>query len=266
MYPPDKRSNDDVIIVHTTDPRAEVLYPNADYCPYLSTLLDERTKTDEYKKWDDSMQPLHAKMEQIFGTSMIPSWTGIYDALFCRRSHGIPFPDGITDDIYQQVVDAANFLITYSYSTVPISRLAIGQMLKDMREAMLDAVNGNVSHPWMIWSAHDTTVAPLLIALNAFDSIWPPYASHVVFELFQEPKTGNFSVRIIYNEKTLVLDECHGEEICPLEDFMKQLEPVIPDDYVQECSRRRMKAAPRAMRAFNSALELDEAQYRSLLG
>eukprot|EP01028_Stygiella_incarcerata_P014570 TRINITY_DN984_c1_g2_i2.p1 TRINITY_DN984_c1_g2~~TRINITY_DN984_c1_g2_i2.p1 ORF type:complete len:267 (+),score=65.01 TRINITY_DN984_c1_g2_i2:744-1544(+) len=266
MYPPEKRSDDDVIIVHTTDPRAEVLYPNTDSCPYLATLLDERTKTDEYKKWNDSMQPLHQKLEQIFGTSMIPSWEGIYDALFCRRSHGIPFPDGITDDIYQQIVDAANFLITYTYDTVPISRLAIGQMLKEMREAMLAAVNGNSAYPWIIWSAHDTTVAPLLIAMNAFDNIWPPYASHVVFELFQEPKSGNFSVRVIYNEKTLVLEQCQGEEICPLEYFLKQLEPVVPDDYVQECSRRRMKSAPRAMRAFNSALELDEAQYRSLLG
>ncbi|CAN0385483.1 unnamed protein product, partial [Hapterophycus canaliculatus] len=40
---------------------------------------------------------------------------------------------------------------------------------------------------FVLFSGHDTVVAPLLAALGAYDCRWPPYASHVAFELWSKP-------------------------------------------------------------------------------
>lgn len=41
-----------------------------------------------------------------------------------------------------------------------------------------------------LFSGHDTVIAPLLAALGAYDCKWPPYASHVAFELWSKPVDG----------------------------------------------------------------------------
>ena len=36
-----------------------------------------------------------------------------------------------------------------------------------------------------LYSAHDTTLMPLLLAMGAFDGEWPPFAADVAFELYE---------------------------------------------------------------------------------
>lgn len=36
-----------------------------------------------------------------------------------------------------------------------------------------------------MYSAHDTTLLPLLVALGMYDGRWPPFASYIAFELYQ---------------------------------------------------------------------------------
>lgn len=49
------------------------------------------------------------------------------------------------------------------------------------------ALNGETATKFALFSGHDTVVAPLLAALGAYDCRWPPYASHVAFELWSKP-------------------------------------------------------------------------------
>ena len=37
----------------------------------------------------------------------------------------------------------------------------------------------------MLFSVHDTTVAPLLMALGVFDNKWPDFAADLAFELYR---------------------------------------------------------------------------------
>lgn len=50
-----------------------------------------------------------------------------------------------------------------------------------------EALSGETSTKFALFSGHDTVVAPLLAALGAYDCRWPPYASHVAFELWSKP-------------------------------------------------------------------------------
>lgn len=51
-------------------------------------------------------------------------------------------------------------------------------------------MSGKSATKFALFSGHDTVVAPLLAALGAYDCRWPPYASHVAFELWSKPSQG----------------------------------------------------------------------------
>ncbi|CAN0552189.1 unnamed protein product, partial [Ectocarpus sp. 8 AP-2014] len=48
-------------------------------------------------------------------------------------------------------------------------------------------LSGDNPTKFALFSGHDTVVAPLLAAFGAYDCRWPPYASHVAFELWSKP-------------------------------------------------------------------------------
>merc|ERR1712216_56800 len=88
-----------------------------------------------------------------------------------------------------------------------------------------------------VFSGHDTVIAPLLSALGVYHGDicrWPPYASRIAFELYEESTPKNspmqdagvetgarFYVRVLFNGKVLRgLRGCSkDEELCPMDDF-----------------------------------------------
>ncbi|CBN74266.1 conserved unknown protein [Ectocarpus siliculosus] len=60
------------------------------------------------------------------------------------------------------------------------------EILTNMRRAL----SGDSPTKFALFSGHDTVVAPLLAAFGAYDCRWPPYASHVAFELWSKPPAG----------------------------------------------------------------------------
>lgn len=49
-----------------------------------------------------------------------------------------------------------------------------------------------------MYSAHDTTLIPCLLALGIFDMRWPPYAADLTVELHQNRKTNEAFVKVSY--------------------------------------------------------------------
>lgn len=49
-----------------------------------------------------------------------------------------------------------------------------------------------------MYSAHDTTLIPCLLALGIFDMRWPPYAADLTLELHQNRKTNEAFVKVSY--------------------------------------------------------------------
>lgn len=49
-----------------------------------------------------------------------------------------------------------------------------------------------------MYSAHDTTLIPCLLALGIFDMRWPPYAADLTVELHQNRKTDEAFVKVSY--------------------------------------------------------------------
>lgn len=49
-----------------------------------------------------------------------------------------------------------------------------------------------------MYSAHDTTLMPCLMALGIFDMKWPPYAADLTLELYQHRQTSEAFVKVSY--------------------------------------------------------------------
>lgn len=49
-----------------------------------------------------------------------------------------------------------------------------------------------------MYSAHDTTLIPCLMALGIFDMRWPPYAADITLELHQHQQTNEAFVKVSY--------------------------------------------------------------------
>lgn len=83
------------------------------------------------------------------------------------------------------------------------------------------------------YSAHDTTLAPIIGSLKPADKfIWPPYAANIVVELWSEEsaqgKTDYF-IRVFYNGKQFKSRVCDLEKGCSLDAFSEYLHrKVIP--------------------------------------
>ncbi|CAJ1355073.1 unnamed protein product [Effrenium voratum] len=68
-----------------------------------------------------------------------------------------------------------------------------------------------------VWSTHDSTMIYLLKALQAWDGVWPGYASAVVLELYRGPEGP--LVRLLRDGRPVTMGAC--EVLCPLARFLR---------------------------------------------
>ena len=167
-------------------------------------------------------QPQHPeawhRLEGLFGKPALATMktTGTADALFARACHGLPPPcstAGCVDQATQHGVwsDAHSFYCERfggSQGGERASRLAMLPLLRDIVQRLLAAAHGKGSERLILFSGHDTVVAPLLAALGGMRSPelcrWPPYASHITFEVWssslaERGPADALEVRVLFN-------------------------------------------------------------------
>ena len=80
-------------------------------------------------------------------------------------------------------------------------------------------------------------VMPLLVALNASDYKWCPYASMVQLELLEvlNPSNTDYAVRLLFNgEERHIKSYCDASP-CSLAQFMQFIQDNTPEDPVKDC-------------------------------
>ncbi|CAG05868.1 unnamed protein product, partial [Tetraodon nigroviridis] len=102
-------------------------------------------------------------------------------------------------------------------------QLSVGPLLHILLSNMEEKVQGSSSEPGrklFLYSAHDTTLMPCLMALGIFDMRWPPYAADLTLELYQHRQTREAFVKVSYVGQDQLIPGCSGL-YCPLEEFRK---------------------------------------------
>ncbi|XP_059519941.1 prostatic acid phosphatase isoform X6 [Myotis daubentonii] len=187
----------------------------------------------------DFMETL-PKLSGYHGKDLFGIWSKVYDPLFCESVHNFTLPSWATGDTMTKLKKLSELSLLSLYGIhkqKEKSRLQGGVLVGEILNHMKTA-----TQPWnhrklIMYSAHDTTVSGLQMALDVFNGILPPYASCHLMELYLEK--GEYFVEMYYRNEThhepypLTLPGCTPS--CPLTKFAELVAPVIPEDWSTEC-------------------------------
>ncbi|XP_067834014.1 lysosomal acid phosphatase-like [Heptranchias perlo] len=115
----------------------------------------------------------------------------IYDTLFCEQTHNFTLPQWVTPEVMEHLRELKEFSVEAMfglYRPVEKYRLQGGVLLNQILQDINQATNESTPTPrlkMIMYSAHDTTIIALQMALNVY-SLTAPYASCHMFELYQE--------------------------------------------------------------------------------
>ena len=136
----------------------------------------------------------------------------------------------------EMAADGINFASwAFAENFTAIADVATHPMLIQMAKRMIDKSRDKTKLKFILYSAHDSTVTPLLLNLGVHDrNKWTPYATRVVIELWRDTTSSQDSIeplyfRLLVNGKAVTskMKFC-GEalfkgELCPVRELITWL-------------------------------------------
>ncbi|XP_074811506.1 lysosomal acid phosphatase isoform X3 [Natator depressus] len=225
--------------------RQELLKFPLSPCPRYEQLQNETRQSAEYinkTRQNLGFLEMVANQTGIQDVSLESVWS-IYDTLFCEQTHRLLLPPWVTPDVMTQLKQLKDFGFEFLFGIhqqMEKARLQGGVLLAQIRKNMTSAANASAPQhlKLLAYSAHDTTLVALQMALNVYNGRQAPYASCHIFELYQDDDS-NFSVEMFFHNESgrepfpLTLPGC--AQRCPLPDFLQLTDPIIPQDWAREC-------------------------------
>ncbi|XP_035532012.1 lysophosphatidic acid phosphatase type 6 [Morone saxatilis] len=215
----------EIVPILTTDAESEILYPNYNGCKVLKIFGSHR--------WAESstLPDIAADLQSIQSALGIAAhqhvdFILIRDDMVARETHGLPCPpvlDTWRSTVEQRAVDMICHV--YEPSKSENLQLCVGPLLHTMLANIDQKLQGTSSEPdrkLFLYSAHDTTLIPCLMALGVFDMRWPPYAADITLELHKHRQTDEAFVKVSYIGQDQLIQGCSGV-YCPLEEFKQAL-------------------------------------------
>lgn len=230
------------IPVHTVPQKEDNLLAMKKYCPRYEYEVEKLKNSPEMRRIDQDNAQLYSYLTQQTGKkiSSLEDVNTVYNSLFIEELNNKPLPEwtkSVYPDRLRPVAEKSFELDCYNKI---LSRLKTGLLVGEMVQHLVQK-SKNVLKPdrklW-IYSAHDETVANLLMTLNLFDLHCPPYTATVLMELRLNSKNQHI-VTVSYKNSSeeptlLTLPGCIPA--CPLNQFVKLTKDLIPENWDRECS------------------------------
>lgn len=226
----------DVVPILTTEAEAEILYPNFYGCKLLKILGGHRWA--ESSTLPDIAADLQSIQEALgIAAHQQVDFILIRDDMVARETHGLPCPpvlDTWRNKVEQRAVDMICYI--YNPSKRESLQLCVGPLLNLLLlniEEKLQETSLDPNKKLFLYSAHDTTLIPCLMALGIFDMRWPPYAADITLELYKHRQTKEAFIKVSYIGQDQLLPGCSGV-YCPLQEFKQVLSAYsLSSDYYQ---------------------------------
>jgi len=199
-------------------------------------------KSEVYRLRKKDNEPLRAELATAFGLSSaedLPNNLMLFDSINCHDKHGKPVP--VTKEQRDRLQKAAHTDVYDRILSTQTLRLGVGPFVGELLHQIDEKIAGKTPIKFSHYSAHDGTLITLLKALGGWDNRWPEYASHVELETMKD-RGGNYSVRVLYNGKEAVLEDC-GVSPCPLGQFRAICQQYIPN-LETECKPLKAAVSP----------------------
>eukprot|EP00163_Fabomonas_tropica_P016876 TRINITY_DN3006_c0_g1_i2.p1 TRINITY_DN3006_c0_g1~~TRINITY_DN3006_c0_g1_i2.p1 ORF type:complete len:181 (+),score=59.17 TRINITY_DN3006_c0_g1_i2:384-926(+) len=115
-----------------------------------------------------------------------------------------------------------------------MSGVLMGRIIEHMQEH----IEGRSIRKAVHYSGHDSTVFPLLAALDIFDGTNPPYGSHIVFEVRESKAASGAVTRFVetyFLDKIVAFPWCNNQTTCPYETFKAYFDDMTPNSIEELC-------------------------------
>ncbi|XP_068602831.1 lysophosphatidic acid phosphatase type 6 [Brachionichthys hirsutus] len=213
----------DVVQILTTDAESEILYPNYQGCKMLQMFSSHR--------WAEfsTLPDIAADLERIksalgIAANQHPDFILIRDDMVARQAHGLPCPPELeswTNRVEQRAVE----MIFHVYEPTDREKLqlCVGPVFHTLLANIEEKLQGGSAEPdrkLYLYSVHDTTLIPCLMAMGIFHLKWPPFAADITLELHRHRQTSATFVKVSYMGQDELIPGCSGV-YCPLEEFKR---------------------------------------------
>ncbi|KAG2388581.1 hypothetical protein C9374_000020 [Naegleria lovaniensis] len=272
--------------IHMFEESRETLYGHFKVCAKLGSIISKRLKTlGEETEKDPRLleikdklldlleansaqpQPAQSQTSEIHDKGLLEAkrvnnakdlqqWESINNAFLGMLFHGHELPKGITlqdvEYVSQHVGKSGSFLFS---AQDDVLKMNVGMLLRHLVTSMKKSGNKHLQkeldqRKMEVYLAHDTTIMPLLLALNMYNDEWPAFAATLAFELYATKKNPSKQfVKIVYNNQTLFLKPEQQEQfvqdsktgLIPLEKFMEMTKPyeISRHEWTEICKLNR---------------------------
>ncbi|XP_012883492.1 PREDICTED: prostatic acid phosphatase [Dipodomys ordii] len=181
------------IPVHTVSLSEDrLLYLPLRNCPRFQELESETLKSEEFQKrlhpYKDFIETLPS-LSGFHGRDLFGIWSKVYDPLYCEGVHNFTLPSWATEDTMTKLKELSELSLLSLYGIhkqKEKSRLQGGVLVKEILKHLKSATQTEKYRKLVMYSAHDTTVSGLQMALDVYNGILPPYAACHLMELYLE--------------------------------------------------------------------------------
>ncbi|KAK9469846.1 histidine phosphatase superfamily [Lipomyces arxii] len=250
LYPPMYRKGGLLPIIYTRLFPQENAYPNDENCRRLSE-LGYMFSEIAAQRWNPILADYPSKkLKDVLPDGVAidgsPRASGVFDTWSACVAHGVALPEGfsdkrVTEELRAAVMDEWYLGVQQSreYRTLAVGAL-VGDFLHRMKLAVTDDHKDHVRKHFFtfpedtkeskkekavklaLYGSHDTTIASVLHALNAFDNLWPPFTTDLRFELFAKSGRLNPDMPDAATKPPSVLDSASSSE------SELNLTPIVP--------------------------------------
>nr|XP_034985516.1 prostatic acid phosphatase-like isoform X2 [Zootoca vivipara] len=226
-------------------------------CPRYKELLRETMESSEFKAkihpYKDFMETIGLYSgydpQVLMYLANFKMWH-VQDTLFCESVHNLTLPVWATKEVRAKLAELTVLSLSSFfgiYKREEKARLQGGLLVKNILEKLSRAAKGSEKRKMLVYSAHDTTLGALQMALNIYNEKLPPYAACQFFELYQEDN-GEQTVEMYFRNHTMkdpyqqTLPGCSSA--CPLPKFAELVSPILVDDWANACGKENVPNKP----------------------
>lgn len=236
LYPPtpkqlwDQNLKWQPIPIHTLPEVEDAVLAMKKPCPRYNALMRQLLKSDEFIAINHKLHDLYAYLTKYTGTLIadIINLEYVYNTLYIESVNNFTLPDWTKSVFPEKLKPWAAFSFAVDCYTPPLARLKTGPLFHEIQQHFLNFTSGNSATPkFLLYSAHDMTVASVLQTIGAFEYHSPPYSSSVLFEL-RRRSNDSYYLNAFY-KNTSVPQKIHvaGCDFdCDYEKFVQLLQPI----------------------------------------
>ena len=141
------------------------------------------------------------------------------DDLNVRLLKGVPLPAGLTEQDARDLAMLFNVVLARECRPRKIGCLVSKGFIIELTDLMEKAIEGKSEYKFVLYSAHDTTMLPVLSAIGAPQDNQVPYASNVSFELYRN-ESGHY-MKAAFNGREIKFPFADDKTTCTVGQFRK---------------------------------------------